>query len=593
MRPEEEFRLAVVIDYCFKNDITLGFDCNIEEYERNERLFRGKDLEAFIKIYIWIFLQQRTPDKEEIEQCKKNAIGWVARLQKIHREFNNNYGCYIDNVFKPILDSANLIKRIEKLNLINDMSIKDKSSRLKRIQELFGTIISKYVAQNNKMISDSDFIIHKTKYQRFFFDLDLLTIQTFQKQKSLYDLKKCNLEMIQIYNNIYRESERNTEYIRRDNCTEKKESPNTTVTSNPNEESSFKLPKENEIIVYSWEELQHYLTYCRNMFEKQIKEQIGKSPIYSQIWYRGQTTENYSLCPTAYRAFKDNSDIRKVYKTFCGYQRSMFEYFKTLADGAPEIPFYGDFSQADYVALMQHYGLNTNLLDFSENAFIALYLALKYYSAEEAMDAKKYMVEEGCLDKFIKKKQGNVVLYLFSPALYNKWRADTIKAKIEENVLSADEQKTMAQVYGLEATYDLHGFIPNVSSLHSETLFSRYIFGNDCLDEVNSICDADGNTIPALPIALWTPRLNHRIRTQSGSFVAFDLYEDIENCDNSLESIQNAELSTPGKKNPCIFLYRIVIDKEACQSICDVLNTMGMTRQFVYPEIDQVKYRFN
>lgn len=223
---------------------------------------------------------------------------------------------------------------------------------------------------------------------------------------------------------------------------------------------------------------------------------------------------------------------------------------------------------------MQHYGLKTNVIDFSDNAFIALYIALKYYTKED----------------FKEKKQRHCVLYLLNPVIYNKFRQDRILTQLRELNFSNEDMHRAMSIYGVEDYDNFYGYVPNISIGRNEKLYARYILGNSELDNKSHYM-IKGSEIKALPVAIWTPRLNHRIRTQSGSFIAFDLYSNILDTDNKLEAIQDEEIKNH-PDNPCIFLYKISISKDCCKDICDTLMTMGISRQFVYPEIDHVKYKF-
>ena len=269
-----------------------------------------------------------------------------------------------------------------------------------------------------------------------------------------------------------------------------------------------------EFTAYNWEELQFYLKRCNDNLIQELKAEFGDNKPYNQIWYRGETNTGYYLEPTLLRNLKDKEN----HDNTCKNTRERYEFFKTQCDGSPEVAFYGDYTQADYLALMQHYGIETNLLDFTDNAFIALYLALKYFSDEEKID---------CL-KQAREKQRSVVLWMFSPALYNLYRQRILENYLDERIQGDDTDldiKTRGrELFGLENT-NLNGVIPNLSIPRNEKLYARYIFGESWMDERYK--NGLDNQVP--PLAVWTPRLNHRIRAQSGSFVAFDVYADPHN----------------------------------------------------------------
>lgn len=98
----------------------------------------------------------------------------------------------------------------------------------------------------------------------------------------------------------------------------------------------------------------------------EIQQQI---PAEHKLWFRGIGNHNHKLLPKIMRSQKASEDVFEREKRLVTRfrQRSMAYW--------PE-----GYSQNDWEHLfaMQHYGLSTRLLDWSENIFVAAFFAISY-----------------------------------------------------------------------------------------------------------------------------------------------------------------------------------------------------------------------
>ena len=144
--------------------------------------------------------------------------------------------------------------------------------------------------------------------------------------------------------------------------------------------------------------------------------------VENDLWYRGQMNGQYELLPSIMRP---NLTERTQFGYLAQYQRYLFEKFKYRADGTPEIMDSSQFTISDYLALMQHYQVKTNLMDWSEDAFTGIYFALEKFITGE-----------------IKEIVNSPSIQIFSPGLYNRAR----KQMIDLGVTDLSENQKDVQV---------------------------------------------------------------------------------------------------------------------------------------------------
>jgi hypothetical protein len=92
---------------------------------------------------------------------------------------------------------------------------------------------------------------------------------------------------------------------------------------------------------------------------------------YGDMWFRGVKSEEHALVPSLYRS--KNKLLREREGDLIN---EFFLYSKPLLKTVPANGY-------EWCSLMQHHGLPTRLLDWSQSCLIALYFALAYWNEEE------------------------------------------------------------------------------------------------------------------------------------------------------------------------------------------------------------------
>lgn len=333
------------------------------------------------------------------------------------------------------------------------------------------------------------------------------------------------------------------------------------------------------------------------------------------LWYRGSQNASFAILPSAMVHFWDSSQLRSVgpikgenaYGPLWKFQKTLLDTFKYQADGASEFINGSSFTIPDYISLMQHYEQYTCYLDWSEDAFSSLFFALEAYIMDETPD---YPTQSASL-------------YVMDPMLYNRARKKILESYFENQTNFDNLSEYQKWIYKQDEvlTKESYGYIPNLSMGENLTRLSMFTMDYSggfpvypekthyeiSLDPSNVTLEAVPNEVLNLPLAVHTSRLNPRIRTQSGQFMAFSPFTlpvygpNSDDTDDpqikekvrayrfaymSLLNIQNYFLKHFPDDDP--FVYELQIQAGSKTDVANYLRSTGINRYRIYPELNNL-----
>lgn len=304
------------------------------------------------------------------------------------------------------------------------------------------------------------------------------------------------------------------------------------------------------------------------------------------FWFRGQTDKTYMLTPSIFREFLSKTKEDKTFSEnnfIARLQRSSLEEFKFRAFNSNELYYGAERSEIDYLSQMQHYEIPTSMLDWSEDAMIAFAFAV------------------GLGNKNKKIFKTEAALYVLNPIRYNETRRRMIEYFInpDTNDLIIRQFLKSAKPYG--------HILPDFTMSYSSNNYNSFICGSpDISDERNMPISfggigQGGERSFLLPLCTTISRNSHRMKVQSGNFVAFNLYASLNMSEESTEKqfdyldlmriqkyyFDNFNSICPTKKKTP-FIYKLTIQQKFLQELPGQLQSTGINRSRLYPELPEI-----
>ena len=292
--------------------------------------------------------------------------------------------------------------------------------------------------------------------------------------------------------------------------------------------------KNQDIIKSFLDEKEKVITLSKDEIEKLLINRVSGKRDY-KIVFRGLTYDR-ELFPTVFRdlsgKMKDYNDLREYEnELYSEYNRYSIQY----------LPYYE--SLADWLAIAQHFGLKTRLIDWTYNPLVALFFAVN--NEETEVDSyilsaeKKYTINE---------------FFYFS-----------------ETTSQSDEftNKRMWQIRKNLSWIDTHFEFPSYCNFPKNDEQSEVFYKN--VRQKKEICFLETNNA------------NPRIIAQEGIF-QLCRFPTSDTCSSTIEQIEN-NLIDEIRNN----IHRIYVIPHSIKShLRDLLNNLNINTPKLFPDLENI-----
>lgn len=336
----------------------------------------------------------------------------------------------------------------------------------------------------------------------------------------------------------------------------------------------------------------------KGLNEKGIKKEV------LSMWFRAEASFDYALIPSLYRRrwkgvqiVRGDSEEQYSNMHYAEDIRTQHYHAKNYHYLAKE-----PSSRIEFLEVMQHHGVKTRVLDWSESSTHSLLFALEPFYSEKA-------------DNFYQRNTINPCIWVLDPSGLNLEIIEELgKDQILQKELMAEleltdcqQGKVLNRIKNLSSKDAIMEYmedngaqhidnILNLSEIYDEIVRERYrikslLVEGEAFNPVYYLLAriyADGyllNNYKLPPLAVVQPYHSERIKAQKGVFSVFPFYkddrrsQDIELYEKFRLNPESMSYNKIAKKH----LYKIILDRP--QKIAYEILANGMNESWLYPEM--------
>lgn len=279
-----------------------------------------------------------------------------------------------------------------------------------------------------------------------------------------------------------------------------------------------------------------------------------------RLWYRGVCSSDFSLLPSI---FRNGDRTLSIYAN----QASMI---KNAYFNAPYATDVWNLPIEQRTACLQHYGIPTNLLDFSLDPLASLHFAIV---PDRPIDRMK--IESG---------EFQPVVYVFDPMAYSR-----AVRRMKEGKPDLIIPETISSV-----TFDINKNEEEKANYFVNDMSYNYLYEHNSKHGEEYV---PNDRIDLYPAPIVVQQTNPRIVAQCGTFVAYSLHArpQTQNRDQRYEYLnllkiqeRYLEFLNTSKNQSDRFIFPIYLKKEYVSDIGNSLKQLNIRKGKFYPELSKI-----